>query len=149
MRKRAALILIENKQVALIKRVRDGETYYVYPGGGIETGESPIAAAKREGLEELGVDVEIGPCVYELTGKVHEVYYLARITGGKFGTGRGEEFTKSRHDRGSYEAVWMPLPRLKTISLYPEEIDVGKLTETGSVDIREKGIVKEIFYKME
>ncbi len=47
MRNRGSAIILENNQVALIKRVRDGQVYHVFPGGGIEEGESPEQAAIR------------------------------------------------------------------------------------------------------
>ena len=45
--------------IALIERVRDGTTYYVFPGGIVEEGETAPAAAMREAFEELGVYVEL------------------------------------------------------------------------------------------
>lgn len=41
MRDRSSVVLIENNKVGLIKRIRDGSVYYVFPGGGIEDGETP------------------------------------------------------------------------------------------------------------
>lgn len=119
MRKRAAIVLFNNGKVALIKRVRDDKTYYVFPGGGIEKNETPKDAAKREAREELGLEVEIGPCLFELTENLQEFYFLAEETGGIFGTGSGEEFTSYHPERGSYEAVWMPMELLPSITLYP------------------------------
>lgn len=124
MRQRAAIILIEEEQIALIKRVRNGHTYYVFPGGGVESGETPEEAAVREAWEELGVNVEIGSSAFELTGTSREYYFPATITGGVFGTGSGEEFTAAEPERGSYEAVWMPLVKLSSINLYPEQLAV-------------------------
>lgn len=40
MRHRASVIITENQQVALIKRIRNGSIYYVFPGGGIEIDET-------------------------------------------------------------------------------------------------------------
>ncbi|WP_331460476.1 NUDIX hydrolase [Gracilibacillus suaedae] len=40
MRNRGSVVIIENKKVGLIKRIRDGSVYYVFPGGGIENGKS-------------------------------------------------------------------------------------------------------------
>ena len=63
MRNRGSVIIIENDKVALIKRVKQGTTYYVFPGGGLEEGETPQEGAKREALEELGVNVKIKECL--------------------------------------------------------------------------------------
>lgn len=148
MRRRAAIIIFDNGHVALIKRVRNDKTYYVFPGGGIEADETPVHAAKREALEELGLEVEIGPCMFELIGASQEYYYLARVKSGIFGAGTGEEFTNPATERRSYEAVWMPFDLLHTIDLYPEEIDVEYLIEIGSVDFFGKGIPKKRMIKI-
>jgi 8-oxo-dGTP diphosphatase len=57
---RAAVVIVENGRVALIERVRDRHTYFKFPGGRVEDGESPQQAAVREAHEELGVSVELG-----------------------------------------------------------------------------------------
>ncbi len=49
--------MIRNRGAAII--VQEGETYYVFPGGGIEEGETPEEATKREIYEELGVHIEL------------------------------------------------------------------------------------------
>ncbi|SDH18814.1 NUDIX hydrolase [Pseudonocardia oroxyli] len=57
--------------VLLIRR-RDGVPPWVFPGGKVETDESPTAAARREVLEETGVDAaiteELGSRVHPTTG---------------------------------------------------------------------------------
>lgn len=121
---RAAIILIDNDQVALIQRVRGGKTYYVFPGGGIEDGETPEKAAQREAIEELGLEVETGSCVYEEIFERRAFYFQAKQIGGIFGTGTGEEYTTLKPERGSHKAVWMPLEMLPTIRLYPEELAI-------------------------
>jgi len=54
------VVIVQAGRVALIKRVRAGRTYYLFPGGGVEEGETPEQAAIREAHEELGVEVELG-----------------------------------------------------------------------------------------
>jgi 8-oxo-dGTP pyrophosphatase MutT (NUDIX family) len=85
---RARVVLVEDGRLALIKRVRAGRTYYIFPGGGVEPGETPAQAAVREAHEELGVDVEIRRVVHEeVVKRVRFVFFEAQITGGEFGTG--------------------------------------------------------------
>lgn len=62
MRNRGSAILLENNRVVLIRRIRDGKVYFVFPGGGIEENETPEMATKREAYEELGVTIEVHEC---------------------------------------------------------------------------------------
>jgi 8-oxo-dGTP pyrophosphatase MutT (NUDIX family) len=56
-RQRAEIYVIKNGN--LIVGIPDkGWTGYIIPGGGIDKGETPKMAAKRETLEELGVSVK-------------------------------------------------------------------------------------------
>ena len=58
---RAGAIVMQNNQVALIKRQREDESpFYLFPGGTVEPGETPGEAAKREILEELGLHIKVG-----------------------------------------------------------------------------------------
>lgn len=120
LRNRGSAILIENKKVALIKRTRNSSTYYVFPGGGIEKGETPEAAAVREAMEELGVHICIEDCFEQVQYNGTQYYFLANITGGTFGTGNGEEF--SSDERGYYEPIWMDIDSLNEIDVRPKVI---------------------------
>jgi 8-oxo-dGTP pyrophosphatase MutT (NUDIX family) len=53
------VVLIRDRHIALIERIRPGRHYWVLPGGGIEAGESGAEAAIREAFEELGIEVAI------------------------------------------------------------------------------------------
>lgn len=52
-RNRGAAIIVQEGKIALIKRIREEETYYVFPGGGIEEGETPEEATKRGGIRRI------------------------------------------------------------------------------------------------
>ena len=131
MRIRAGIVLIQNNKVALIERHRAGLDYFVFPGGGVDEGESPEQAAVREAMEELGIEVAIKQKVAEvqLGQKSKQVYFLVEQTGGEFGTGAGEEFTTSdqgNSDEGVYIPVWMPIAQLpRHENIYP--VDVANL----------------------
>lgn len=120
MRNRSAVIIIQNKKVLLIKRVREGRIYYVFPGGGIENDETPEAAAKREAYEELGVTVELLDCISQIEFNGIQYYYLAEIISGKVGTGKGEELISE--NKGSYKPTYIDISDLQTIDLIPKEI---------------------------
>ena|SRR5437868_2163105 len=102
MRIRAGIVLIEDNKVALIERHRAGMDYYVFPGGGVEEGETPEQAAIREAVEELGIEVAIQQKVAEIHigRKSRQVYFLVEQIGGNFGTGAGEEYTNSDPNPG-------------------------------------------------
>ncbi|KIL47040.1 NUDIX hydrolase [Jeotgalibacillus campisalis] len=121
MRNRAAVILVQKSKIALIKRVRDGEVYYVFPGGGIKEGETSRMAAKREALEELGVTVHIKQCLAEIEWNGTQSYYAAESIGGTFGTGEGKEYTDTKRDRGTYLPVWIPIKELLALDVRPKE----------------------------
>lgn len=117
MRIRAGIVLIKDNKVALIERHRAGLDYFVFPGGGVNEGESPEQAAVREAMEELGIQVAIKQKVAEiqLGRKSRQVYFLVAQTGGEFGTGVGEEYTDADPndpEEGIYIPIWMPVDEL-------------------------------------
>jgi len=124
MRIRAGVILLREDNLALIKRVKPHRQYFVVPGGGVEEAEYTEDGAVREAKEELGLDVEIKRLVAVVErierGKVThlQMYYHAEIASGAFGSGRGEEFSRTEH-HGSYEPIWIPFRELHENEVYP------------------------------
>lgn len=106
----AAVVLRDETRVALMRRVRDGRTYFVFPGGGIRSKETPAEAAVREAREELGVQVILGPrlLIEEFRGQtVH--YFSAAVIGGEFGT-------------GTDDPLWMELSELPNYDVRPRAL---------------------------
>lgn len=120
MRDRGSAIIIEHNKVALIKRIKGGVTYYVFPGGGIESGETPEEATKREVYEELGIEVDVKECIAEISFNGKQFFFLGAMVGGTFGTGQGEEYTDE--EKGSYIPVWMDIDDLLSIDVKPREV---------------------------
>jgi ADP-ribose pyrophosphatase YjhB (NUDIX family) len=104
---RAAVVLRDERRVALIRRVRDGHTYFVFPGGGVRQGEVPADAAVREAREELGVHVLLGPrlLIEEFRGETTH-YYSAIVVGGEF----------------TQEPEWMELEELPHYDVRPRAL---------------------------
>jgi 8-oxo-dGTP diphosphatase len=136
---RAGIVLIQDGKVALIERHRAGLDYFVFPGGGVDEGESLEQAALREAMEELGVEVVIKQKVAEiqLGTKSRQVYFLAEQSGGEFGSGDGEEYTDADPDspeEGIYVPIWMPIEQLLLHqNIYPADVArlVVKLVRDG------------------
>ena len=128
MRTRAGIILIEDDKVALIERHRAGLDYFVFPGGGVDEGETPEQGAIREAMEELGVQVAIRKKVAEIHfGRTsRHIYFLVERVSGEFGSGTGEEFTDSDPDHpeeGIYIPIWMPIDQLPLYNnIYPASV---------------------------
>ncbi|MDA0745520.1 MAG: NUDIX domain-containing protein, partial [bacterium] len=119
---RGAVILIQNNRIALIKRVRENEEYFLIPGGQVEEGETIEEAAIRETREELGLHIQLGPlaAIVEFPSRPNrtQYYYWAQITGGKFGTGDGAEL-KSAPTTHTNSAASGSSPKLVTTSPAP------------------------------
>ncbi|WP_029425299.1 NUDIX hydrolase [Alkalibacillus haloalkaliphilus] len=124
MRNRGSVVIIEDQKVVLIKRVREGSVYYVFPGGGIEEGETPEEAAKREAFEELGVEVRVSECLDKVTYKGTQYFFLSKIISGTIGSGKGEEYTDLNRNRGTYEPLWVGLNRLSSLNVKPKEVAI-------------------------
>ncbi|HEY3475839.1 MAG TPA: NUDIX domain-containing protein [Anaerolineales bacterium] len=128
MRIRAGIVLIQDGKVALIERHRAGLDYFVFPGGGVDEGESVEQAAVREAMEELGIQVAIKQKLAEvqLGEKSRQVYFLVEQTGGEFGSGLGEEYTDTdpnSPEEGVYVPIWMPVDQLLLhANIYPADI---------------------------
>lgn len=67
-------LIIENGKLLATKNKDQFGTFYLLPGGGQEPGETMHEALKRECLEEISAEVEIGEFKFirEYIGKNHE-----------------------------------------------------------------------------
>jgi len=128
MRIRAGIVLIQDGKVALIERHRARLDYFVFPGGGVDEGESAEQAAIREAMEELGIAIDIKQKIAEIQfgQKSRQIYFLVEQTGGEFGTGAGEEYTDAdphSPEEGIYIPIWMPIAQLPFHqNIYPSEV---------------------------
>ncbi len=129
----AGLVIIDGK-IALMHRenvLADPENpskphgeYYVFPGGGLEEGESVREATERELSEELGITVRAGEELIkaEITPSYDEILTKCEYVSGSFGSGDGPEFSgnPAYKDRGAYTPVLVSPDELRSLRIIPE-----------------------------
>lgn len=137
MKVRVRAIIIKDNSLLLIHRVREDKEYWVFPGGGVEEGETEKEALIREAREELGVDIVIGQQFTSSELNVNsasaqrEVFYFCIIIGGCLGSGTGTEFSQS-NSKGTYKLEWIDLSRISLHNILPEEVKIKLLKERGA-----------------
>jgi 8-oxo-dGTP diphosphatase len=104
---RAAVVVRDEGRVALMRRVRDGHTYFDFPGGLIRADEQPADTALREARDELGVRVVLGPrlLIEELRGETTHYYSAVAISGAFEG-----------------DTVWMDIAELPNYDVRPRAL---------------------------
>lgn len=115
---RAAVVILDGDRILLMHRRKRGEDYYVVPGGGIKSGETPEEAAVREAKEETGLDVRLDRKlrVFDDDGRRGH-YFLATEFGGEQRVGGPERERMSSENR--YDLEWVEIGRLRSIVLRP------------------------------
>ena len=120
---RAAALIIENSNVALIKRERgrEGKVYYLFPGGKVEGYETVEEACIREIKEELGLDIVIDRPIAEVVFHDNvQTFFLCGTATGTFGSGTGEEYQPGLPESvGTYEPIWMKISDLSVFDVRP------------------------------
>lgn len=121
-------VIIKDDNILLMRRVKDGREYYVFPGGSIENNETEIEALKREIKEETSLSIGESKKLFELENQSRqEVYYLiTEFTG----TPEIKSPEKERmSEQNQYYLEWIKLSAIKELdNLYPEEA-IKKLIE--------------------
>lgn len=124
-----AVICREGRLLAIRKRDAE-DAYFILPGGGQEFGETFHETLRRECLEEVNAEVEIGPLIFireyigahhefaASDGNVHQVEYMFLCSLRDPSTLR----TGCHPDEGQEGFEWLPLSSLEEARLYPKAL---------------------------
>ena len=120
---RAGVILFnpQTKQILLIHRWKNGEEYFVIPGGGAESGETAVQAAQREIQEELGWSLsekQLQPAFSFRNGQLLEIYFHATSSHTSGPMIQGVEALRS-HAQNIYQPEWLDIEAICDLNLRP------------------------------
>ena len=122
--KRGVAIIIKNRQILLMHRLKNGQVYYVFPGGSVEEGEVPYDTTIRELNEEFNIHIKIDCELFQYQNTYNgrtrqEYYYLVKEFAGtpKLGGEEKERMT----DKNQYAPKRVNLSDLEKLQLFPEQ----------------------------
>ena len=95
---RAVAVIIKDNKVALIHRKKEGRDYWVFPGGGVENGETPEEAVVREVQEELSLVGKVEKLLFSVEsypGGNKDPYFLCNVGSGEIELGGSEKERQS------------------------------------------------------
>ncbi len=86
---RVAVVLLCDSSILMVEHQKDGKTYWLLPGGGLNYGERIEECARREVKEETNLDITIGSFLFlsesiapDGSRHILNLFFLGEITGG-------------------------------------------------------------------
>lgn len=120
MDKRAVAVIVKDGSTLLIRRIKNGQEYFVFPGGGVKKEETIEEALIREIKEELCIDIKIKQPLFDIKNEGRqELYFLVTEFSGEPTLGTEEKDRIAKNNR--YFPEWKNSSEIKNLSnLYPQ-----------------------------
>lgn len=122
---RAVAIIVNDGKVLLMHRINNSKEYYIFPGGGVENGETVEQAVLREVQEETSLEAKIEKLLYHhiYDDNTEQFFYLCRYVSGEPKLGEGNEARDMKESSANfYNPIWHEIKGLPQLLLYPLEI---------------------------
>ncbi|MCC6153605.1 MAG: NUDIX domain-containing protein [Candidatus Hydrogenedentes bacterium] len=115
---RVAAIILRGDDLLLVRHIKNGKSYWLLPGGGIEYGEPLAEALQRELREEACLEIEVGDLVIvndtiPPDNRRHTINlcFTARVVKGEIACGV---------DPRVVEVRYVPVDELNSLKFYPD-----------------------------
>ncbi|MFA5061305.1 MAG: NUDIX hydrolase [Candidatus Pacearchaeota archaeon] len=144
---RSATVTIRDGKVLLVNSKYDDGEYYLFPGGGVEFGETIEEGAIRETFEETGFKVKIEKLIHINEFIYKEDWNKRSITAFFLASPKEESLENISNDNGKIKTVeWIDISKLEDLDIRPEILskilkeykeDLNKIVSSYSVDFKE------------
>jgi 8-oxo-dGTP pyrophosphatase MutT (NUDIX family) len=139
-RLKARAAVERDAHILLARHERPDDAFWCLPGGGVDPGEAPAAAAVRELREEAGVDVELDGVIWIADGLggadadgLVEIVFRAAVVGGEAALRPGAG------DRSLADIRWVGIDRIPTDfrpgALRRRIVDAGSLAALPAIEL--------------
>jgi 8-oxo-dGTP diphosphatase len=131
MKNRPSICCIENGKILLLQYTYNQATVYCLPGGNVDFGETLEQCIVRELTEEIGLKVQVGPCllIVETPTRDQNDYILHHIY---LATSFNGKIEINKNETTAQAAEWVNLETLAKLNLYPNIAEdlLEQLSET-------------------
>ena len=114
---RAAVAVVKDQKLLLVEHTKQGRSYWLLPGGGLEWGEGLHEAVVREMVEETGLNISCGDLLFvsETLSPDGEKHLVHLVFAGSYQSG---EIVVPEEERIT-NVRWVPLEQVSTLTLHP------------------------------
>lgn len=117
-------IIIKDGKLLVMKRFKNNQNFYVFPGGTLEKDETEKQCCEREIFEEFGITVKAKNMIYKIKqGNTIQGFFVCDWISGDIHKTDAEEYTSNDINLyGTYEPTTIPLSEIKNCNIYPYEV---------------------------
>jgi 8-oxo-dGTP pyrophosphatase MutT (NUDIX family) len=110
-------IVIRDGQILLMERWRGSLHYFSIPGGGVEEGETPETAARREIYEETGLRVTVGRKYITAVSRdaEHHIFLCGYLSGEPHLPQDSPEALEHALGHNRFKPRWIPIEEVKNL----------------------------------